>query len=558
MLPEYMYNIVKLIGVGASTGINQNQPIFNEGLKMLAVSFGSITSTIIVGYIAARIGASFSQTIREKIYDKVDSFSLEELNHFSTPSLITRSTNDVQQIQMVVTISLRLILTAPIMAIKGVTKIIGISNQLSMVVALGIFIIIILILVIFITVLPQFKKIQKITDNLNLVTRENLTGLRVVRAYNAEEYQEHKFEEVNVELTNTNLTVNRAMAILMPGMMLIMSGINLAVIWFGAWLISGNQLGTSQFDGLAIQTQFIIYSTLIVMSFMMLTMLFIMIPRSSVSGKRINEVLKTSSKIKDGNLKIDDRDTPLKGVIEFKNVSFKYPGAEDYVLKDINFNVASGDTVAIIGSTGSGKSTLINLITRFYDLTEGEILVNGYNIKEYQQEYLRDLIGYVPQKGVLFSGTIRSNLEIGKNDATEDEMIDALKTAQAYEFVSELELGLDSPISQGGKNVSGGQRQRLCIARAIIKDPEIYMFDDSFSALDYKTDKALRSSLSERTQKATNIIVSLRIGTIIHADNIVVLNEGRVVGIGTHKELLKTCSVYQEIAYSQLSKEELL
>jgi ATP-binding cassette subfamily B protein len=406
--------------------------------------------------------------------------------------------------------------------------------------------------------LPRFKKIQALTDDLNAVTRENLTGIRVIRAFNSEKYQEDKFEKVNETLTKTNLEVNRAMAFMMPGMTIIMNGVNLVIIWLGAILINSLVLGVTQLEGLSLETQFITYANQIIMSFMMLIMLFIMVPRAQVSGKRINEVLKTTISVKDKavthDLLVENNDVPL---IEFKDVSFRYKGAEEYVVENINLSINHGETVAFIGSTGSGKSSLINLIPRFYDTSKGSILIKGVDVSDYAQEDLHKIIGYIPQKGTLFSGTIRSNIQIGSENATDDEINEALDIAQATEFVSSLELGLDAPISQGGKNFSGGQKQRLSIARAIVKKPEIYIFDDSFSALDYQTDKVLRKALNTKLPESTKLIVAQRIGTILYADKIVVLEKGKLVGVGTHTELLETCSVYKEIALSQLSQEEI-
>lgn len=556
LLPERMAEIIKLVGDSALTGANNTKRILEHGYIMLLITLGSIVLTIGISLFASNVGANFAKTIRERIYIKVNEFSMGEINEFSTPSLITRSTNDVQQIQMAVIVILRMAITAPMMAFKAIVKIWSISNELSIIVAIGIFAIVTMITLISIFVMPKFQKMQKNTDNLNLVTRENLTGLRVIKAYNALDFQGEKFEEVNTELTKTNLFVNRAMSIMMPGMQTIMSIMNLAIVWLGAILISQFRLGATQFEGIALQSQFAGYAMNIVMSFMLLVLIFFLIPRAAVSAKRINEVLKTNSSIKDPKVKNEIK-TNLHGTIEFVDVFFKYPNAEGYVLENINLKINQGETVAFLGSTGSGKSTLLNLIARFYDTSSGKVLINGIDIKDYSLSALYELLGYVPQKGLLFSGTIASNLKIGKDNATDEEIYQSLSIAQASNFVKDLPETIDYTIAQGGKNVSGGQKQRLCIARAIIKKPEIYLFDDSFSALDYRTDLALRNALSKETTGATNLIVATRIGTILKADKIVVLEQGQIVGIGTHQELLNNCLVYQEMAYSQLSKEEL-
>lgn len=556
-LPEYIGNIIEFIGVGVQTGDSQTNNILLEGLKMLGVVFASVSCTVITSYIAARIGGALSRNIREGIYNKVDSFSMAEINDFSTPSLITRSTNDIQQVQTAFIIILRMAATAPIMAIMGISKIVGISSELSLPVAIGIASIVGLIIAIFIVVFPRYKKIQVLTDELNLVTRENLTGIRVIRAFNSENYQEDKFENVNATLTKNNLEVNRAMAFMMPGMTIIMNGVTLAIIWIGAILINNLTLGSNPMEGLALQTQFVTYAGQIIMSFMILIMLFIIVPRAQVSGKRISDVLQKELSIVDSPNTVKITDKMDKSFIQFKNVCFRYTGAEECVVKDFSLEINKGDTVAFIGSTGSGKSSLINLIPRFHDVSEGEILIHGVNVQDYSQEDLHQIIGYVPQSGTLFSGTIRSNMQVGKEDATDEEINEALDIANASEFVSQLELGLDAEISQGGKNFSGGQKQRLSIARAIVRNPEIYIFDDSFSALDYRTDKLLRKALNEKLPDSTKLIVAQRIGTILYADKIVVLEQGRLVGVGTHEELLKTCEVYKEIALSQLSQEEI-
>lgn len=540
-LPDYMGKIVDLIEQQGT--INE---ILIQGLKMLGIVAGSVLSTIIVSYLAARVAAGFAKRVRRAVFTKINSFSMEEMEKFSTASLITRTTNDITQIQQVITMFLRMALSAPVMAIGAIVKIVGKSGTLSWITAVAIILLLSILILIFSLVSPKFKKMQKLTDKINGVTRENLTGIKVVRAYNAEKIQEEKFDKVNTELTKTDLFINRVFSIMTPGMQLIMGGLSLAIVWVGAYLIAGGSIS------LAVMTTFTQYAMKVIISFLMLSVLFIMVPRGFVSGNRIYEVLKTENKIINGTVTTSEE----KGTIEFKNVSFKYPDSDDYVLKNISFSVNKGETVAFIGSTGSGKSTLINLVPRFYDATEGEVLVDGINVKEYDLNSLYKKLGYVPQKSFLFSGTVKENIKYGDENATEEQVNHALKTAQAS-FVEKLEGGLNYPISQGGKNVSGGQRQRLAIARAIVKKPEIFVFDDSFSALDYKTDKALRKALKKETAGATSLIVAQRIGTIMDANKIIVLDKGEMVGIGTHKELMENCKIYQEIAYSQLSKEEL-
>lgn len=546
-LPDGLAEILKFSMINTDSS---KEEIKKQGLQMLLNASISMGCTMIVGYLASIIAANFSHDVREAIYKKVQNFSMEEIDKFSTASLITRSTNDVTQVQMVVVMTLRIAVSAPIMAIKSIMKVSVKSSGLSIIVAIAVVFLVVFVLSIFLTISPKFNKIQKLTDRLNLVTRENLTGLRVVRAYGAQENEKAKFAQVNNDVTKMHVFVNRVMSLMNPGMMLTMNFTSLAILWVGSYFVEDGSLNLP--DVFSFQQ----YTMLIVMSFMQLTMIAIMVPRGSVSGKRINEVIETKSIVNDPDVSLASNALG-KGSVEFKNVSFTYPGAEAAVLENINFTVKEGETVAFIGSTGSGKSTLINLIPRFFDTTEGEIFVDGVNIRDYSQKELRDKIGYVPQKGVLFTGTIESNLAYGKNDATPEEMNEAIQIAQASEFVSKLDLGLESPISQGGSNVSGGQKQRLSIARAIIKKPEIYIFDDSFSALDYKTDRSLREALAKKTNGATNLIIAQRIGTILNADKIIVLEQGKIVGVGTHKELLKNCEIYQEIAYSQLTKEEL-
>lgn len=553
-LPDYMSEITRLTQVPGS----EMADIWAAGAKMLVCALGSLVSAVAVGFFAARIAASFSQRLRSLLFSKVDSFSMEEINRFSADSLITRSTNDITQVQMLITMGLQMLIKAPIMVVWAITKIAGKGYEWTVATGVAVGIMVVVIGTIMMFIMPKFKKMQSLTDNLNRVTRENLTGLRVVRAYNAEHYQEEKFDRANQELTATQLYTNRGMAIMMPMMTTLMSGLSLAIYWIGANLINAAQA----MDRLTIFSNMVVFSSYavqVIMSFMMLVMIFILLPRASVSAKRINEVLETKPVIIDGNNK--DGDMDAKGTIEFKNVSFQYPGAADYVLENISFQAGKGETVAFIGSTGSGKSTLISLIPRFYDATEGEILVDGVNVKDYTQEALHNKIGYVPQKAVMFRGTVSSNVAFGDNGKKKplpEEIKSAIRTAQGSEFVENMEHQYEAEIAQGGTNVSGGQKQRLAIARAVCRKPEIYIFDDSFSALDYKTDRVLRTALKKESQGATSLIVAQRIGTIMDADQIIVLDEGKIIGKGTHRELLQTCSVYREIAMSQLSQEELI
>lgn len=543
-LPSYTSKIVNEIYNPEAT----TNSILMIGLQMLLLALGSMGCTIVVGFIAAILSSGLSSNLRHAVFSKVESFSFEEIGKFSTPSLITRSTNDIQQVQQAVMMILRMAISAPITAVWAIMKINASSGELTIATAIAIVLLITALIAIFLVVLPKFKIAQKLTDKLNGVTRENLTGLRVVKAYNAEKYQEEKFSDVNKKVTKTNLFINRIMGLVNPLMMLVMNGITLTIYWLGAYLINqGNlDMGTmSSFSMLAMQ---------VLMSFMMLTMLFIMVPRASVSANRINQILDTKLTIVDPEV---EEVTITEGEVEFSHVSFKYPDASSYVLEDINFKVEKGQTVAFIGSTGSGKSTLINLVPRFYDASEGEILIDGVNVKNLKQKTLRKKIGYVPQKGVLFSGTVNENIAYGDSTISKEKIVEACKVASADGFINEMEQGYESHISQGGKNVSGGQKQRLSIARAVAIDPEIYIFDDSFSALDYKTDKEVRSALKEYTKDATSLIVAQRIGTIKNADLIIVLDKGKMVGKGTHEDLLRNCSVYREIALSQLSKEEL-
>ncbi len=553
-LPDYMSGITAL----TQTPESKISDIWLAGGKMLLCALGSLLSAVIVGFFAARIAASFSQRLRSLLFHKVATFSMEEINRFSTASLITRSTNDVTQVQMLITLGLQMMIKAPIMAVWAMRKITGKGLEWSIATGAAVVILMTMITLIMVMVIPKFKKMQPLTDNLNRVTRENLTGLRVVRAYNAERYQEEKFEAANEELTATHLYTNRGMAVMMPMMSAIMSGMSLAIYWIGAYLINGAEAikRLSLFSDMVV---FSSYSVQVIMSFMMLVVIFFILPRASVSAKRINEILGTEPTIEDGH-KTDGMDGK-KGEIQFQQVSFKYPGASDYVLQNINFTAKEGETVAFIGSTGSGKSTLINLVPRFYDTTEGSILIDGINVKDYAQEALHNKIGYVPQKAVMFRGTVSSNVGYGDNGNAEPDSRDiktAVRIAQGTEFVEKMDGQYDADIAQGGANVSGGQKQRLAIARAVCHKPEIYIFDDSFSALDYKTDRILRSVLKKETAGVTSLIVAQRIGTVMDADQIIVLEEGRMVGKGGHKELLNTCEVYREIAMSQLSEEELI
>ena len=535
---------------GIDVDAMQIQYLMTSGLKMLAMALVIMLAAVSVTFLSSRVAAFLGRNLRNGVYRKVISFSGEELNHFSTASLITRSTNDIQQVQLVFAMIFRIVLYAPILGVGGVLKVL--QTDVSMTWILGVAVVAILILVgfLFAVAMPKFKILQYRIDELNLVSREILTGLSVIRAFSREKHEEERFEEVNERLTKTNLFVNRCMTFMMPAMMLIMNGITVLIIYNGSHAVDN---GTMQVGNMM---AFMQYAMQIIMSFLMITMMSIMLPRASVSAKRINEIMETKVSIESPETaKIPENNK--KGEVRFEQVGFAYPGAEEETLSDINFTAQKGETVAFIGSTGSGKSTLVNLIPRFFDVTSGKILVDGVDIREMGLHDLRERIGYVPQKGVLFSGTIDSNIRYGKEDATKEEVNRAAEIAQAQEFIGQKEKGMESEIAQGGTNVSGGQKQRLSIARAIAKNPEIYIFDDSFSALDYKTDVVLRRALKKETKDATTLIVAQRISTILHADKILVLDEGKIVGEGTHKELLKTCEVYQQIAMSQLSKEEL-
>ncbi len=550
-IPDYMNEITKLIQTPGTTVKN----ILNPGFHMILCAFGGLLASIIVGYFASYIAASFSYRLRKDVFNSVEKFGMEEIKNFSTSSLITRTTNDVTQVGMLISLGLQAIIKAPIMAIWAITKIAGKSFEWSIATGVALVVLTIMIMIIVLVALPKFKKIQWLTDNLNRITRENLTGIRVIRAYNAENYQMKRFDNANDELTSAHLFTSRLMAIMSPVMTLIMSGLSLSIYFIGAYLINAADMmdKVNLFSDMVV---FSAYAMQVVMAFTMLTMIFILFPRASVSAKRINEVLETTSSIKEG----DKEKGNEIGTIEFKNVSFKYPDAENYILKDINFKAKKGETIAFIGRTGSGKSTVINLIPRLYDATSGEVLVDGLNVKDYKEKSLNDKIGYISQKAVMFKGTINENVGFGKKSGKKvsaKNIKKAIEVAQAEEFVKKLPDTYNYPLAESGTNVSGGQKQRLSIARAIAKDPEIYIFDDSFSALDYKTDFVLRKELKKYTKDATVVIVAQRIGTIKDADQIFVIEDGVVVGSGTHKKLLKDCSVYKEIALSQLGEEEL-
>jgi len=547
-LPDYMNNITTLLQTEGS----KVKDLFNPGSKMLLCALGSLASSIVVGYFVANVASNFSRKIRKEVFTKVEDFSMEEIKKFSTSSLITRTTNDITQVQMLISMGLQLMIKSPVTAVWAICKISGKSYEWSIATGGAVLCLLMLISVVIIFALPRFKRVQKLTDNLNRITMENLKGIRVVRAYNAEKYEKNKFDKANNELTNTHLFIEKIMSIISPWMSLIMSTLTLSIYAIGIYLLNKAALT----DKVSIFSNMIVFSSYamqVVMSFMMLAIVFVMFPRASVSAKRILEV---DVKIKSGSFK---EDTNIKGEVEFKNVSFKYPDAEEYVLKNISFKASKGETIAFIGRTGCGKSTLINLIPRFYDATEGEILIDGVNVKDYDLEYLHNKLGYIPQKAVMFNGTVKENVAYGSNGKkfTKEKIERSIKIAQAKDFVSKMDKDIDSHIASGGTNISGGQKQRLAIARAIARDPEIYIFDDSFSALDYKTDYVLRKDLKKYTKDATTFIVAQRIGTIKNADKILVLEEGKCVGIGTHEELLKKCKEYKEIALSQFGKEEL-
>lgn len=552
-MPDYMSSITKLVETPNSI-IND---ILKYGGYMIGCALGALAANVISGYILANFAASLSKNIRKSLFDKVEDMDMSQIKEFSTSSLVTRSTNDITQIQMFLAMGLRLIIRAPITAIWAITKIANKSWQWSTATAVGVLILLIGVFILMTVVVPRFKIVQKLIDRLNEVTRENLTGIRVVRAFNAEKYQEDKFEKANTDLTDMQLFIQRTFAMLSPGMSLIMYFLTLSIYIIGASLI--NQVG--MMDKITVFSDMVVFSSYamqIIISFLLLAMMFMMWPRASVSAGRINEVLDKEATIKDG--KVDHDITGKKGEVEFKNVTFKYPDAEEEVLENISFNANKGETIAFIGSTGSGKSTLINLVPRFYDATSGEVLVDGVNVKDYTQEYLHSKLGYIPQRAVIFNDTVANNITYGddlKGPISEEDMKKAIEVAQAKDFVEKMEHGYDEEMARDGTNVSGGQKQRLSIARAIARKPEIYIFDDTFSALDYKTDSVLRKALKEYTKDATILIVAQRIGTIMNADKIIVLDEGKIVGMGKHKDLLKNCEVYKQIALSQLSKEEL-
>jgi ATP-binding cassette subfamily B protein len=552
-LPGYMSEITRLVQTPGSAMAD----VWRAGGYMLLCALGSLASAILVGYLAARVASAYSMRLRGDLFDKVLSFSQEEMNKFSTASLITRSTNDVTQVRMFIAMGLQVVVKAPMLAAWAIMKIAGKSWQWTAATAVTVALLLAVAAAILTVALPRFKRIQILTDNLNRVTRENLTGLRVVRAYNADSYAEKKFHGANTELTDNNLFVSRIMAVINPAMTLMMGGLTLSIYWLGASLINA----AGMMDRLTLFSDMVVFSAYamqVVMAFMMMTMMFIMLPRATVSARRIGEVLDEVPAVVDGT--VTESPHGVRGEVEFRGVSFKYPGADEYVLKDISLKVNPGETVAFIGSTGSGKSTLVNLIARFHDATEGDVLVDGVNVKDYTLRALRDKLGYVSQRAVLFSGTVASNVAFGYRGGEQPAEADvkrAVEIARAAEFVEKMDDGYGAAIAQGGANVSGGQKQRLAIARAILRKPEIYVFDDSFSALDYKTDRQLRTALKREAGRATNLIVAQRIGTIREADKIVVLDQGRVVGMGTHEVLLESCGVYQQIAYSQLSREEL-
>ncbi|MBQ7972121.1 MAG: ABC transporter ATP-binding protein [Lachnospiraceae bacterium] len=554
LIPGYMSEITTIL----SSGQQDMGEILKAGGSMLLCAFGSLVVAIMVGYCSTMVATGFTMRLRSKIYEKVTGFSMEEINGFSTASLITRSTNDIVQVQMLLVMGMGILFRSVLMSVMAILNIYSKSWQWTFSTGVAVLLLVTIILTLVVIVLPKFRKIQTLTDNLNRVTRENLTGIRVVRAYNAEKFQQGKFEEANDDLTNTHLFVGRSMAFLNPGMSIIMSGLSLSIYWIGAYLISRAGAVETKITLFSDMVVFSSYAMQVVMSFMMLTMIFIILPRAAVSARRIMEVMDRKSKITDGTVT-----EGVEGVREvtFENVSFSYPDAGEEVLSDISFTAKRGETVAFIGSTGSGKSTLINLVLRFFDATKGRVLVDGVDVKDYNLTALRNKIGLVPQRAILFGGTIRSNVAYGEKgdnrEYTDEDVKEALRIAQAEEFVSKLENGLDAHVAQGGTNFSGGQKQRLSIARAICRKPDIYIFDDSFSALDYKTDRILRGELKKVTGDSITLLVAQRIGTIMDADQIIVLDDGKVAGKGTHKELLAGCEVYRQIAYSQLSKEEL-
>ena len=552
-IPDYMSNITRLI-TSENSVIGD---ILKEGGYMLLCAFASLISAAIVGYYSSLISAKFSLNLRNKIFDKVENFGMEEMKKFSTSSLITRTTNDVTQIEMLISMGLQMLIKAPIMAVWAITKILNKSIEWSLLTAGGVVILLCTVFTLMLIVIPRFEKVQKLIDKVNGVTKENLTGIRVIRAFNAEGYQENRFNGVNEKLTNMQLFNQRCFAIMNPIMNIVMHFLTLGIYFIGAYLINK----ANMLDKITLFSNMVVFSSYgmqVIMSFLMLAMIFMIWPRAKVSADRINELLDQKISITDG--KLSRKNSKEVGTVEFKNVSFKYPDADDYILKNISFKANKGDTVAFIGSTGSGKSTLINLVPRFYDATDGEVLVDGINVKDYKLQELNNIIGYVPQRAVMFTGSVKDNItygDNGKKKPTDKEVEKAIEIAQGTDFVEKMDGKYDAHIARGGTNVSGGQKQRLAIARAIARNPEIYIFDDSFSALDYKTDAVLRKELKKHTKDATSLIVAQRIGTIINADKIIVLDKGECVGVGTHKELLTTCEVYKEIALSQLGLEEL-
>ena len=550
-IPGYMSSITtEIVSPDADMDV-----VYGDGGMMLLCAFGSLVVSIVVGGLAAWIATSFSKRLRELEYARVQSFSLAEMNRFSTSSLITRSTNDITQIQMTTAMGLMIMIRAPIMAVWAIMKILDKNWEWTVATAVAVVVIVTVISVIMLYAIPRFKRIQGLTDNVNRVTRENLAGIRVVRAYNAESYQEEKSEVANRELTDTNLSANRALAVMFPAMMLVMNGLALSIYWIGALLIDAAAMPMDRMVLFSDMVVFSSYAMQIVMSFIMLVMIFMILPRAMVASKRIQEVINTEPSVRNG----PGTDASRQGTVEFRNVSFRYPGTSGDVLHNISFTASKGETVAFIGSTGSGKTSIVDLVPRFYDATDGQVLVDGVDVREYRLQDLRDRIGYVPQKAFMFKGTIDSNVRYGdvSAEATEEQVIRAVRIAQATEFVEGKEGQYQSEVAQGGTNLSGGQKQRLSIARAVCRDPEIYIFDDSFSALDYRTDRVLRETLRREISDATTLIVAQRIGTIMDADRIVVIDDGEVVGIGTHEDLLRTCPVYLDIAKSQFSEEEL-
>ena len=548
-LPDYMSEITRLVQTKGTT-IDE---VLHQGAYMLLCAAGSLVSAFIVGYITSYLSATFSKNTRKTLFEKVQSFSMSEIKMFKTSSLITRTTNDITHIQMFISMGFQMLIKAPITAVWAILKILGKGWQWSLATLVAVLILLSVIIVLITLVLPKFKIVQKLVDNINGLVRENLNGIRVIRAFNAEKYQEQKFEEGNETLTKTQMFTQKMMSIMSPTMYLVMNLLTLSIYTIGAGLLNS----AGMYERLDIFSNMVVFSSYamqVIMSFLMLAVVFIMYPRASISANRVREVLDTENSIKEGSF---NGKTKVAGEVEFKNVSFMYPDADEYVLKDISFKANKGDTLAIIGSTGSGKSTIVNLIMRFYDATEGEILVDGVNIKDYELEALYEKLGYVPQRAAIFNGSVNYNISYGKSKIGKKMVKEASQIAQASEFIENMSKKYESNIAQGGTNISGGQKQRISIARAIAKTPEIFVFDDSFSALDYKTDYVLRKALKENTKDATNIIIAQRIGTIINAEQIIVLDKGKMVGVGTHKELLKKCKVYKEIALSQLSKEEL-